>query len=227
MLAVIHGIGEVAYPVAEYHHSRLLRQLQVKLYVAVAEQEVVNVGVVLDVLAGEQHEVLPALSHIGRFLAAFALHAAVPGPLQAEPYAPTGVKGREKVLTQTAVEHGANHLELRVGVAETVAVGKEEHLSVDFGGERLLVQHYSALALQIVVSPNVVVAREVVHLNPHVGKLRQFAEKARIALRHHVFVLIPEVEHVAQQIDCRSLVLYAVEKAHQPALLHAPVFYGQ
>ena len=129
-------------------------------------------------------------------------------------------------LAEAVVEHGTYQFELLVGIAQTVAVGQVEHLAVDFGGDRLLVQYYSALLLQVVVGPDVVVAGEVVHLHTHVGKLRELAQKASVATRHHILVFIPEVEHVAKQVYGAGLLLDRVKEAHEAALLHALVRNG-
>ena len=53
------------------------------------------------------------------------------------------------------------------------------------------------------------------------SQLRELAEKARVALWHDVFVFMPEVEHVAQQIHRGGLRLNLIEKAHETAFLSA------
>ena len=128
--------------------------------------------------------------------------------------------GGEEALADAVVEHGAYDLELRVGVAQPVAVGQIEDAAVELRGQRLAVDDDAALALQVVEGPDVVVAREVVHLDAHVCQLGDLAEEARVALRHHVFIFEPEVEHVAQQIDGSRLRLDGVEEAYESPLLH-------
>ena len=56
---------------------------------------------------------------------------------------------------------------------------------------------------------------------------REFAEKPCKALGHYVFVFVPEVEHVAQEIDGSSLLLDGIKKSHQPPLLHPSVWDSQ
>ena len=46
-----------------------------------------------------------------------------------------------------------------------------------------------------------------------------FPEKTGIALRNHKLKLIPEIEHIPQQVDGVCLMLDAVQKIHQPAFL--------
>ena len=71
------------------------------------------------------------------------------------------------------------------------------------------------------------IAREKVHLHAHVGQLGDFPEESCESFGHHIPVLIPEIEHVAQQIDSSSLVLDAVKKAYEPPFLHASVLDGK
>ena len=112
-------------------------------------------------------------------------------------------------------------------VAQAVAVGQIEYLSVYFGGYRLGVEGDAALLLEVIVGPDVVVAGEEVHLDAHVRQLGKLAEEARVALWHNVFVLVPEVEHVAEQVHGGGFRLYVVEETHQAAFLRACVVDGQ
>ena len=170
-----------------------------------------------------QHEVFFLLAHERRLLAIHAFQPAVLSPLKAELHAPTRMHGREQRLANAVVEYPAQQFERAAVVAQAVAVGKMEHLAVNLGGKGLVVHRHATLLLQVVVSPNVVVAREEVHLDAHIGQLRQLAEEAGETLWHHIFIFIPEVEHVAKEVNGRCLVLDGVEKSHQPALLHPAV----
>ena len=87
-------------------------------------------------------------------------------------------------------------------------------------------QDDTTLALQVAEGPDVVIPREVVHLDPHVRQFRQLAEKARIALGYYVLIFKPVVEHVAQQIHRCRLLLDAVKEPYQPSLLHATMVNG-
>ena len=224
MLAVEHRIRELRNPIAQNHHTRLAREDEVEFDVAVAIYEVVYVGMGLHVLLGVQHEVLALLAHVGRFHSVDALQARVLCPSESEPHAPSRMKRAEQYLAEAVVEHTLYELELAVGVAQSVTVRQIEHLVVYLDRLGTCMYYHSALVLQITVRPNVVVSGEVVHLNAHVGKLRQLAEEARVALGHRITPLIPEVEHVAKQIYGTCLGLYRVKKTHKPALLSAAVF---
>ena len=129
----------------------------------------------------------------------------------------------EQTLACAVVEHPAQELEVGMGVAQAVAVGQIEDLTVQLGCQRLAVHDEAALLLEVAVGPYIMVAGEEMHLDAHVGKLRQLTEETRVALGHDVLVFVPEVKHIAEQIDRLGFLLDAVEEAHEPALLHAPV----
>ena len=70
MLAIVDHVGEVADPVAQDNHTGFLGELQVDLDVAMAIDEIVDVGVVLYILLGIEYQMLAVFAHIGRLLAA-------------------------------------------------------------------------------------------------------------------------------------------------------------
>ena len=117
VLTIPDDVGELGNPVAQDYHTGLFRQLEVDLDVAVAINEVVDIGVILDVFLGEEHEVFAVLAHIGRFLVVTALQPAVLGPVESEPHAPAGMEGREGPLTGAVVEDALDELEALGGIA--------------------------------------------------------------------------------------------------------------
>ena len=188
--------------------------------------EIVYVLVPLQILLGVAHQKLPVLAHVGCLLAIGALETAMLGPGESESHAPAGMDEVEETLARAVMEHAAQEPVFGVGVTQPVAVGEVKHLVVDFGSERCLVDDEPALFFQIAVGPDVVVAGKEVYLHAHVCQFGELAEEPCIAFWHHVAVLVPEVEHVAQQIDGGRLGLDAVEKPHQSPLLGAPVRNG-
>ena len=224
VLAIVDDVGEVGDPVAKDYHTGLLGELQVYLDMAMAVDEVVYVGVILDISLGVEHQMLAVFTHICRLLSARALETAVLRPVQSEPYTPAGMKCRECQLAELVMEDALDELEALAWVAQAVAMGQEEQLAVDLRRLRLLMQYHAALLLQVLIGPDVMVAGEVMHLDTHVGQFGYLAEKAREALRHHILVFVPEVEHVAQQVDGCCLLLDGVEESHEPALLHPSVW---
>ena len=194
---------------------------------AVTIDEEVDVWMRLQVFLRVEHQMLAVLTHVGWFLAVGTLQTRVFGPMSSELHAPPRVHEVEQALAGAVVEHPAQELELAVGVAESVAMCQVEHLTIDIGGQRLAMQDDAAFLFEVSVGPDVVVTREVMNLDTHIGEFRQLSKETCIALGHHMSVLVPEVEHVAQQIDGSRLLLDAVEESYQSALLHALMLYGK
>ena len=218
LLAVEHGVGAEAGPLAQDEQACVAREHQVELYVAVAVDEEVDVGVLLQVLLGVGDEGLVLLAHVAGRSLALVLEAAMLGPFEAEVYTPAGVYAGKEPLQDGVVEHGPQGAELPVGVAQSVAVGEVEELASELHGHGAVVHDGAALLGEVVLAPDVVVADEEVHLHAAVGELAHLAEEAGVALGHHVAVLEPEVEDVAQHIHGRGLLLYLVEEVDQPPL---------
>ena len=133
----------------------------------------------------------------------------------------------QQTLADTVVEHPFQELKLAVGIAQTIAMCQIEHASIDVGRQGLAMQDDATLLLQIAISPNIVVTSEIVHFHPIVGQFRDFSKETRVAFRHNMLVLVPEVEHIAQQVDSGSLFLDTVKESHKAALLHALMWYRQ
>ena len=162
-----------------------------------AIDEIVDIRVILDVLLRKEHEVFAVLTHIGRLLVVRAFQAAVLGPVQAEPHAPARMKGREGPLTGAVVEDALDELKTLVGIAQSVAMCQEKDLAIEFSSLRLLVENDTTLLFQIAIGPDIVVACEIMHLNPHVGEFGEFTQEASKTFGHYIFIFVPEVEHVA------------------------------
>ena len=84
-------------------------------------------------------------------------------------------------------------------------------------------QDDAAFFFQVAIHPDVVVAGEIVHLDAHIGQFGEFSQKACVTFGYGVFPLVPEVEHITEQIYGCCFVLDVVKKPHQPALLHSSV----
>lgn len=133
----------------------------------------------------------------------------------------------EESLAHTVVEHCPQKPERTTGVSKPVTMSEVENLIVNFCRDGFPVNDKTTLLLQVSISPDIVIACEEMDLYAHISKLGQFPQKARKPLWHNIAVLVPEVEHVAQQVYCRSLVLYGVQKSDQPSLLCPAVLYGE
>ena len=181
---------------------------------------------VLEVVFCIDHQWFVVFAHIVRLLAVHPFQAAVLGPCQSQFHTPAGMKCGKQGLQRMAVENGTQKLEFTVGVAQPVTMGQVELLAMDFCGQRFAVQDDAAFLRQVVAAPDVMVARKEVYFHSEVRQFGQLAQKARVAFGHHQLEFVPEVKHVAQQIDGRSLVLDAVQKVHQPAFLRTAVLDG-
>ena len=58
---------------------------------AVTVDEIVYIGVILDIFLCEEHEVFAVLAHICRLFVVGALQAAVLSPVEPEPHSPAGM----------------------------------------------------------------------------------------------------------------------------------------
>ena len=105
-------------------------------------------------------------------------------------------------------------------------MGKVELFSVDFRGEGFAVNDYPALPGKVIPAPDIMVAGEEVYFHAHIRQFGQLAEKAGVAFGHDRAELVPEVEHVAQQIYGGCFVFDTVEKVHQPSFLCTSVLDG-
>ena len=131
MFTIEYGIGELPYPIAQYHQACFLAQHQVELYVAMTEYKIVAIGVMLHVLLGIFYQVFLVLAEIRHLLTILSLQSAVFGPVESQCHSPAWMYGVEQNLTGAVVEHLAQQLELMVWVAQTVTMSKEEDLAVD------------------------------------------------------------------------------------------------
>ena len=104
---------------------------------------------------------------------------------------------------------------------------QEEHLAIDFGRHRRFMHDNSTLFFQITIRPQVVITRKEMHFHAVISQLAKLSQEAGIAFRHHITILIPEIKHISEQINCRSLFLDTVEKTHQSPLLRAAMRYCQ
>lgn len=217
-LPVEHGVGAEVHPFAQNEQAGIARQHQVELDMAVAVEEIVDIGVLSQVLLGVEDERLVLFALVAWRTLALVLETAVLGPFEAEVDTPAGMDAGKHALQQGVVKHAAQEAELAVGVPQTVAMGKIEYLAAYIDRERFVVHDHAALLGQIVLAPDVVVADEEVYLHTAVGELAHLAEEAGVALGHHVAVFKPEIKHVAQHIHRRGLVLDGVKEVDQTAL---------
>ena len=125
------------------------------------------------------------------------------------------------------MENGANQFERLVRVTHAVAMSQKELMAINLRRLFLFVQNDATLLLQVFIGPDVVIACKVMHLDTHVGQFRQLTQKPRKTFGNDILVLIPEIKHIAQQINGGSLLLDTVKETHQSAFLHTLMRNGQ
>ena len=175
MIAVPDHIRELGYPVAKDDDTGFLGELEVNFDMTMSIDKDIDIRVILDVFLGIENQVFTLLTHKGLNTIALVCQSRMLGPRQSEPHTPTGMEGREKVLADAIMEDGTDKLERLAGVAQAVAMGQIEYLSIELYGLWLLVEDDTTLALQIFVGPDVVVACELVHLDTHVSQFGELA----------------------------------------------------
>lgn len=226
-IAIENGIGKLRNPVAQYRNARSGTEHQIEHDVAMAEDKIIDVRVYLQIVLGKKYERLLVFAHVVGFFSIDSLHATVLGPVQSESHAPSRMKTGEEAAQKAAVENGTEAGELPIAIAKSVAVGQIKRASHDFRGEGGCVDRYAAFFMQIVIDPQVVVAGKEVDFDALVGQFRELAEEAGVALGNYGAELIPEVEHVAQQIDAACIVADVFKEVHEPTFLRATVRNGQ
>ena len=198
-LAVEDHIGKGAYPVTKENATCRAVNYKVLVDVTVTEDEAVDIGVGLEILACIYSAVL-VVNTLERCITLdlMLLHA-VTRPGVSHPQAPSGVYHREHPLQETVVEYRAQDAEALLG-RELVTMGKEELLIMEFNKTGFAVDNHTAFLLEVVKTPHVVVAGEEVYLHSPVGKLGHLAKETCKALGHGIPVLVPEIEHIAKHI---------------------------
>ncbi len=93
-----------------------------------------------------------------------------------------------------------------------------EYTVSQFQSEWFAMECDTTLTLQIIETPHIVVACEVVHLNTQISQFAYLAKKTREATWHDSAVLEPKVEHVAQQEQSSTIGLDAIEEAAELTL---------
>ena len=233
LLAIIDGIGKLRYPIAKDDDARLATEGKVEFYVAMAEDEVVNIGMLFEVLLGKKYQRFLVLALIRRvspnavLQGRLMLQSAVLCPSQAELHAEVGMQPTECPLAKLVMEDASDKPKLPVMVAKSVSMSKIEGLVAYIQSERVIVHRHATFLFQIVKTPDVMIAGKVMYLDAHVGQFAYLAEEACIAFWYDGLILKPEVEHVAEHVDGTRLVLYLVEEAHESPLLLSGVRNGK
>lgn len=219
-VAIKYSIGAELNPVAQNEQSGLARKHEVEFDMTMPIDEVIDVGVRLEIFLGVDDERLLVFTLISRCPLLLVFQPAMLGPFKAELQAPAGGYTGKQPLQHGIVKHAAQESELAVGVTQPIAMSQIEEFALDIYSHRFIMHDDTTLLGEILLAPEVVVTDEKVHLYTMVGEFAHLAQEAGKPLRHHVAVFEPEVEYVAQHIHGRSLVLYRIEEIDQTAFTH-------
>ena len=102
-------------------------------------------------------------------------------------------------LVDRTIEHSLNKQIFSLLATQTIAVPHETTLSVDHHELRFAIDVRPERAGEIVLHPHIVIARKVVDFNSLLVQLLQECEQGDIASRHHIAILKPVIENVAQE----------------------------
>ena len=126
MFAIIHDIGELFYPVAKNDDASLVAESKVEFDVAMPENEVIDLWMLLQILLCEDNERFFVLSLIRFFLT--MLYAAMLSPIEAETHSPIRMKPTKRPLTELIMKETSQALELLVVVSKPISMSKIERL---------------------------------------------------------------------------------------------------
>ena len=108
------------------------------------------------------------------------------------------------------MKHGTKQFELLVRVAQSVTMSKIELFSVYFGSQRFTVHNDTTFFGEIIPTPYIMVANKEMHFHSHIRQFGDFSQETGISFGDDQPEFIPEIKHISQQINSRSLVLYTI-----------------
>ena len=122
----------------------------------------------------------------------------------------------EQHLKQPAMEDPAEEPVSGRNGTEPVPMPETEHLSA-YGHTGRLDQLFHAQLLEIAIGPDIVVALEEIHIHSGIHEIHEGGENPRIAFRHHITVLIPEIPDIPEKIQgCSPVSRDGLQKGHEP-----------
>ena len=124
------------------------------------------------------------------------------------------------------MEYRAQHPVAQRLPAEIIAVAQKEKSAVytSFYPSVFRIYNLDAyLGLHIIEQPYIVIAGEPYNLYAGIGHACQLPEKTDVAPGHYRAVLEPVVEHIAEQINGTSIVLYAAQKRYNTILMRSGI----
>ena len=170
-----------------------------------------------DILLGKNDEVFASLAKIIRELT--ARKTAMARPAMSKSSSPIGMDEAIEFLADPASEKTCHQLVCLSVFAYAIAMSEIELLALQLGHQRLMMHDGTCLLRDIVEDPDIVIAREPMHLDATVGHLAYLAKETGEATRHDMLVFEPIVDDIAKQIELVAIVDDAVEKTHNTPLV--------
>ena len=189
---------------------------------------------------GEEDQLFGVLAFVGARVRQF-FHAAAARPLVAETVAEARRHEAEEGLRDWVVKECPQANEVanlladrrgeRLQVAgryDAVAVGKVEGALVDGGCYGRAVDKDTRFAGEPSECPNIMITNEIVHLYAAVRKVSEGGKEGAVGFFVRVApeVLVPEIEHVAEEVDSRGILRHGAQQRHQATLVFAGVRDG-
>lgn len=182
-----------------------------------AEYEEIDVGMAFQVVFRELDEVFCAFPlEFLRLLLETRL-ATAEGPAEREAERPARVDTGIQPLAETVSEQAAHEAERAAAVVHLVAMPQKEAATQEIDGNGAIVDGGTQFSREIVEHPDVVVAGQEVNFDAAVGELGDLAEETGKSFWNDIFILVPIVEHVAEEPDRYGTVLNAVEPSDKTA----------
>ncbi len=217
--AVPDGIGVELHPVAENHQASVVGNGFVDHQMQVTEEEETRVRIRQKICFREGFERFDIARLCGReSLGGESALTAAEGPATGKAERPSRVDGGVKDLAQAVTEDTLNKAIFEWLITDFIAVREEETFAEQLRIERLAVYDGSDFLRQVVEHPDVVIADKEMDFDTEVAQLGDLTEKAHVSARHDVFVFVPIVEDIAQEIHGRRIVFNLVEPSDETFL---------
>lgn len=227
------GIGPQPPAVAEDDDTRAACYHQVEVDVPMSEDVVVVMVAELLLFLCEEDQLLGVLALVGARVCQF-FHTAAACPFVAETVAEGWRHEAEKRLRDRVMEECPQAYEVaylfadrrgeRLQVAggyDAVAVCKVEGSPMDGGCYGRAMDKDSRFAGKPSESPNIVIADEIVYLYAAGRQASEGVEEGAVGLFAGVSpeVLVPEVEHITEEVDGCGILSHGAQQRHQAGLV--------
>lgn len=235
------GVREILEAIAEYDDSGAACDLEIEFYMAMAEDIVIAVVLLLLLVFGKEHQFFLVFALVRTGISDL-FEPAVFGPFVSELITPTRRKATEAELEEGILEdalevHEMADFALHVPRVErfpitweqAVSVAQVERFAVSDDGAWLVMDFRSGHFPQSSEGPEVMVAGEEMDMNALPGQFLQFfAERSILPFGFVVMkILHPEIEHIAEHVDGYGVLAHHLEHVDHFFLMRPATLNGQ